>query len=118
MNRIRNSIIIAAYVLLVGVFFCGGYAIGSMQETSSKMTENVTKPVAAVNPVQEETVYKLSLENGRLSLYKVSEGINELMAYEDISTDIYPQEDIRELEGGVVFDNIEEAQMLFENFVS
>lgn len=37
---------------------------------------------------------------------------------EEISENVFPSEDIDELKKGVEFDNLDEAQQMFENFVS
>lgn len=118
MNRIRNSIIIASYVLLVGVFFFGGYALGSIREMAN--TPRATEePLEVMNMTgQESSEYRLILEDGKLNLYSINGAIKEIMACEDISIGVYPPSDIIELEKGITFDNIEDAQLLFENFVS
>lgn len=117
MKILKNSIIISSYVLLALAFFFGGYAAGKRPENRTVMNNSEeVKEVEAVTPLK--SIYYLVIEDDALNLYNISNGERLLVASEVISENIYPSEDIRELKNGVTFDNIEDAQALFENFVS
>ena len=110
MKILKNTLIVSSYVLLVALFFGGGYAIGRIGVSDSVPTPMPT--VAAVEEVNandvKTTVYEVKVENGLLQINKC----------EEISENVFPSEDIDELKKGVEFDNLDEAQQMFENFVS
>lgn len=117
MKILKNSIIVSSYVLLTAAFFFGGYAIGHMR--GNEVVLMTPEPVKAVDAiVPEHNIYYLILEDDTLNFYRISGGEKNLIAGEKISIDIYPTDDIADLKNGVTFDNIEDAQALFENFVS
>lgn len=125
MNKIKNSMIIASYVLLIAVFFMGGYALGGYNKDVTGVVQATVSPgygeaVNAVNieEAEEMTVYTVIMENGILKLYSVTGGVSTLLGSEEISENIFPREDIELLKNGVTMDNIGDAQALFENFVS
>ena len=126
MNKIKNSVIIAAYVLLVTIFFFGGYAFGS-REGEKELVFDAPEPTvqaavqaAAVKETDEEEkiFYTVIIQNGRLCLFKDDGGSRTLVSSDEISENIYPSADIAELRKGIEFDSMEKAQELFENFVS
>ena len=125
MKILKNTLIVSSYVLLVALFFGGGYAIGRIG-----MSDSVPTPMPTVAAVEEvnandvkTTVYEVKVENGLLQINKCV-GDNKTMAdktailSEEISENVFPSEDIDELKKGVEFDNLDEAQQMFENFVS
>lgn len=117
MKVLKNSIIVSSYVLLTAAFFFGGYAMGNMRgDNVVLVTPEPARAVEAIAP--EHNIYYLILEDGSLNFYSISDGEKTLVAGEKISADIYPSDDIDDLKNGVTFDNIEDAQALFENFVS
>lgn len=125
MNKIKNSFIIASYLLLMAVFFMGGYALGGYKGEPTGVVQATIAPekpeaVNAVNieEAEEMTVYTVIMENGVLKLYSVTGEENTLLGSEEISENIFPREDIEMLKNGVTMDNIGDAQELFENFVS
>ena len=125
MNIIKNSLIIASYVLLIAVFFMCGYAFGNYKIEPADVAVATYEPVseAAVNAVkmdekEEVTVYMVLMENDVLNLYSVNGGEKILLGSEKISANIFPREDIEMLKNGITTDNLAEAQELFENFVS
>lgn len=127
MDRIKNSLITAAYVLLTALFFFGGYALGSRSEDKELVfdapaeTARAVIPAAAVKEGEREedrTVYTVIIQNGRLCLFKDEGGSRTLISSEEISENIYPSADIAELRRGIEFDSMDKAQELFENFVS
>ena len=113
MKILKNTLIVSSYVLLVALFFGGGYAIGRIGVSDSVPTPMPT--VAAVEEVNandvKTTVYEVKVENGLLQ-------INKCVGDNKISENVFPSEDIDELKKGVEFDNLDEAQQMFENFVS
>ena len=114
MKILKNSLIVFSYLLLTAVFFAGGYSVGSAR-VKSEMPVTDTE---AVNAVSTGKVYSISLEEGTLTLYRISGGEREVMASEMIAEDIYPSDDVKALKNGITFDNLPDAQSVFEDFVS
>ncbi len=115
MKILKNSLIISSYLLLTAVFFASGYAIGNTQGKNAAPVTNDTDTVSAVS---QGRIYFLALEDGTLNLYRISGGEREVMESEKIAEDIYPSSDIKELKNGITFDNLPDAQLVFEDFVS
>ena len=117
MKILKNTLIVSSYVLLVALFFGGGYAIGRIGVSDSVPTPMPT--VAAVEEVNandvKTTVYEV---NGLLQINKCVGDNKTAILSEEISENVFPSEDIDELKKGVEFDNLDEAQQMFENFVS
>lgn len=123
MEKIKNSLIIASYLLLMAVFFAGGYALGQRGDAAVPIAEATPGAIRAVSveiPEEAEpvTVYTIIMENSNLYLYSVTDGVNTEMARHKISETIFPASDIEMLKNGVTFDNLGDAQELLENFVS
>lgn len=123
MEKIKNSLIIASYLLLMAVFFAGGYALGQRGDAVAPVAEATPGAVRAVSveiPEDAEpvTVYTIIMENSNLYLYSVTDGVNTEMARHKISETVFPASDIEMLRNGVTFDNLGDAQELLENFVS
>lgn len=122
MKILRNSLIISAYVLLLGIFFIGGYAFGNSKTPSPYPTQapiqEADEQVMNPEPMQKKERYEVIAENGRLCLYKTDSQTRTLITGEDISIDIFPYDDVQELKNGVFFDDLASAQAMFENFVS
>ena len=120
MKILKNTLIVSSYVLLVALFFGGGYAIGRIGVSDSVPTPMPT--VAAVEEVNandvKTTVYEVKVENGLLQINKCVGDNKTAILSEEISENVFPSEDIDELKKGVEFDNLDEAQQMFENFVS
>lgn len=117
MKILKNSIIVASYLLLTALFFAGGYAIGNV--STKNIVAATPEPTAALEAVSDgNIIYGLLLESGKLNLYSIKDNHRELIAEESITEEIYPPDDIRDLKSGLIFDNFDEAQALFENFVS
>ena len=116
MKILKNTLIVSSYVLLVALFFGGGYAI---------VSDSVPTPMPTVAAVEEvnandvkTTVYEVKVENGLLQINKCVGDNKTAILSEEISENVFPSEDIDELKKGVEFDNLDEAQQMFENFVS
>ena len=60
---------------------------------------------------------KLRLRTVYFKLINVGNNKTAILS-EEISENVFPSEDIDELKKGVEFDNLDEAQQMFENFVS
>ena len=125
MNKIKNSLTIAAYVLLMTLFFCGGFALGaykSRPQTIETKTDEVSQKsvvgVANISNDREKTVYTVIMEEASLNLYRITGNNYTLLAYKNISERVFPKSDITMLKDGVTFSNLGDAQEMFENFVS
>lgn len=122
MKNLKNTLIISSYVLLVALFFGGGFAIGRIGMESSD-TSSVPEPtVYAVETAGENViqapVYEVIIEDGVLKINICIGDDKTTVASEEISEDIFPASDMEELKEGVVFERLEQAQQMFENFVS
>lgn len=116
----KNTLIVCAYVLLMVLFFFGGYTMGGLRSEKmvavSATPEPVNVPVAVSGP--QKARYELILENSELFLYKRDGDSSELLYSHPIIENVFPREDVEELKNGVSFDNLDDAQSLLENFVS
>lgn len=118
-NKARNILTIAAYVLLMTLFFFGGYAVGGIeQKTVAVVSTPQPKSVQAAASIQEPARYELILINSELFLYKNTSNSHELLYSHPITENIFPKEDTDELKKGLYFEKLEDAQSLLENFVS
>mgnify|MGYP001490785991 CR=1 FL=1 len=117
MKILKNTLIVSSYVLLVALFFGGGYAIGRIGVSDSVPTPMPTVAAVDANDVKT-TVYEVKVENGLLQINKCVGDNKTAILSEEISENVFPSEDIDELKKGVEFDNLDEAQQMFENFVS
>lgn len=117
MKILKRSILVSSYAVLTVLLFFGGYAMGNIRKNETVLVS--PQPVEAVDAISSvQNLYYLKLESDTLNLYSVSNGEKTLITGEKISSDIYPSDDVKDLLNGVTFDNIEDAQALFENFVS
>lgn len=117
-EKIKNILIVAAYVLLMVLFFFGGYTVGGIQQKQLAVVSTpqpYAVPAAALNT---SVKYQLILINSELFLYKDTGNIHELLYTHPIPEHIFPPEDIEELKNGIYFDKLSDAQSLLENFVS
>lgn len=121
MKNLKNTLIISSYVLLVALFFGGGYAIGRIGTTEKPSAVVVqTPPVieAVAGQEVESPVYEVIIEDGILKINKCIGEIKTVVVSEEISENVFPYDDIEELRRGVIFERLEQAQQMFENFVS
>lgn len=124
MEKFKNSIIVASYVLLMVMFFWGGYAFGSYRREPVGVVAATSAPkeeAVSVSNIQEQgekTIYKVVVEDGVLCLYEITGGEKKKIADEEISENIFPRDDMERLKNGIMTDNLGDAQSLFENFVS
>lgn len=121
MKILKNTLIVSSYVLLVALFFGGGYALGrktaapGVTVMPSQTPSEVQAASEAVLPAPE---YEVTIENSELRIYKCIGDDKQLIVSEKISENVFPQSDIQELRRGVKFERLEAAQQMFENFVS
>ncbi len=125
MKILKKTLIISSYVLLVALFFGGGYAIGrigtdTVPDTAVTPPEATAAAEQAMSGSVEETApyYEVIAESNMLKIYRCEGKVKDTVASEQISIDIYPRSDVAELREGVSFDSLAEAQRMFENFVS
>ncbi|MCI8403843.1 MAG: hypothetical protein HFE49_02970 [Clostridia bacterium] len=121
MKILKNTMIVSSYVLLVALFFGGGYALGRIGIRNDVLPETTMVPdtVQAVSEtVTESPVYELIIEDGELRIYKCIGENKTIIASEKISENVFPRLDVEELRKGVKFERLEAAQQMFENFVS
>lgn len=124
MDKIKNSLIIASYVLLMTLFFIGGFALGTYESAPQGVIQATDTPkqksvsAANVRETKETSVYTVIMEEKALNLYRVTGGKYTLLAYKNISESVFPKNDVIMLKDGVTFDNLGDAQEMFENFVS
>ncbi len=116
----RNTLITAAYVSMMTLFFFGGYALGTSRAKTTAAVSATPVPAvrAASTSARESAHYELVLENSELFLYKRTGTDSELLYSHPITESVFPREDLDELRGGVSFDTLKDAQSLLENFVS
>lgn len=121
MKVLKNTLIVSSYVLLVALFFTGGYALGRIGVNGSEPTIPVETPMA-VETVTENVVgnpvYEVKIEDGVLQLNKCIDENKTLILSEEVSEGVFPTDDVTELKKGVIFERLEQAQQMFENFVS
>lgn len=119
MKRIKNTLIITSYVLLVALFFATGYALGKRNTTPAPapvVEEDSVK--AGGSSVVEAPTYEVIYEDGEIKINKCIGEMKETVTSETISEGVFPPDDIAELKKGVSFERLEAAQQMFENFVS
>lgn len=117
MKILKNTAILTSYILLVAIFFCGGYALGRKNtEPVVLYDENTAVEVNSDNV--NDVSYEVKIEDGILSINERRGDDRKMLLSEKISESIYPKDDISELKTGIEFDTLDKAQSLFENFVS
>ena len=93
MKILKNTLIVSSYVLLVALFFGGGYAIGRIGVSDSVPTPMPT--VAAVEEVNandvKTTVYEVKVENGLLQINKCVGDNKTAILSEEISENVFPR---------------------------
>ncbi len=117
-EKTKNILIVAAYVLLMVLFFFGGYTVGGIQQKQLAVVSTPHPDIVPAVAIDGTAKYQLILINSELFLYKNSGNIHELLYSHPITEHIFPPEDIEELKHGIYFDKLSDAQSLLENFVS
>lgn len=121
MNKMKNTAVILAYVLLAAILFSGGYIIGKTTMGGYEHERYEAAEAAAEITAAEETLspmYEVKAENGKITIYKCIDDKKTPLMSDEISERVFPKEDIEELRAGVTFERLEQAQQMFENFVS
>lgn len=121
-KELRKILAVTGYALMVALFFFGGYAMGGRtveNEPLPIISAEPAEPAAKTGTVQEpRTGYELIAEDEMLRLYRIDGAKRDMAAQEQISLELFPYEDRETLKEGVFFDELGEAQAMFENFVS
>ncbi len=120
MKILKNTLIVSSYLLLVALFFGGGYAIGRSGVKDTATSEIMPTPEAVETTADkiESPEYELIIEEGVLKINKCIDEEKTVISSEEISESVFPREDVEELKRGVRFKRLEQAQQMFENFVS
>ncbi len=121
MKIIKNTLFVSSYVLLAGVMLCVGCVIGkSSTDTESRAADSIIEDTAeeTMSETFKYPVYELILQNGILEINRCIGEDKTLITSEEISEDVFPYEDVQELQKGVIFNRLDAAQQMFENFVS
>ena len=115
MNRVVRSFV---YIILTAFSFTFGYWIGisAIEEPSASVIDEAV--MNTDTDVMAEIWYEVCTEDNKLSLYRVSSMERVLLASEEISSQMFPYEDRRELNSGLIFESFAAAQASFEDFVS
>lgn len=119
----RNIFIALSYLFIATVVFIAGYFWGINKINEQIFNETVTQANSpdfntASTPLPSQTTYRVILEDGQIRLYIDENGISRLVSSEEISEDAYPISDIASLKKGFIFDAMDKAISLMENFIS
>lgn len=122
LNR-RNILIISSYLFLATLVFVMGYLFGFrsiderlFNETSTQANAPYTSLAPTLSPLSAS--YRVILEDREIRLYIDENGISRLVSAEEITEDAYPVSDIASLKNGFVFETMDKAISLMENFIS
>ena len=120
--KLKNTLIISSYVLLVALLFSGSYVLGRSTVRRGAPEPTAEPAAETVETVTEDEVkapfYEVVMEDGKLIIYKCIGNTKSVVASEEVSESIFPKDDVKELKKGVKFDRLYGAQQMFENFVS
>ena len=119
----RNIFIALSYLFIATVVFIAGYFWGINKINEQFFNETVTQANSPdfntiSTPLPSQTTYRVILEDGQIRLYIDENGISRLVSSEEISEDAYPISDIASLKKGFIFDTMDKAISLMENFIS
>ena len=71
MKKIKNTLIITSYVLLVALFFATGYALGKRNtEPASEPTVEDSSVIVTGDSVVEAPTYEVIYEDGEIKINK------------------------------------------------
>ena len=119
----RNIFIMLSYLFIATVVFITGYFWGINKINEQFLNETVTQATSpnfntVSTPLPTQATYRVILEDGQIRLYIDENGISRLVSSEEISEDAYPISDIASLKKGFIFDAMDKAISLMENFIS
>lgn len=119
----RNIFILLSYLFIATIIFSVGYVWGLNKVNQEFFNETVTQATSpkinsASTPVPYQTTYRVILEDSQIRLYIDENNISRLVSSEGISEDAYPISDIASLKKGFIFDTMDKAISLMENFIS
>lgn len=127
MKEEHIRLIISGAVLIIGLFIISiatGFFMGR-KETEELPQEIKVNHIQNTEPKPSETAktatlayYLINEEEGELRLYYVEGDDVIRLRSEEISTDIFPKEDIAMLSEGIIADTSEKALEVWENFIS
>lgn len=123
-KNLKFGATILGYVVVVGIFFVIGYNCGKIRgaEDMKKVLEKKEVPTVASSSLftkdEYEVKYTILIDMGEICLYKLCGDEKTLLLSQPISENVYPSADILELKKGIVFYDLQEAKMMFENFIS
>lgn len=133
MNGKKIAVFTLVGITFVCVGFSSGYLIGNFiykPEPSIPPQEIVDQSTVTLNqeieepktpePTQEVVIthYLVKSEQNVLSIYEVSQGGSKLLKSYEVSIDMFPVEDQRQLEQGLEAPTKEAALEIAENFIS
>lgn len=119
----RNIFIMLSYLFIATVVFIIGYFWGLSKINEEIFNETVTQATShnintVSTPLPLQTTYRVILEDGQIRLYIDENNISRMVSAEEISEDAYPISDIASLKKGFIFDTMDKAISLMENFIS
>lgn len=115
-SKLKTGAICIAGVMAAAIFFAAGYIIG--KNTPSVHEAQAVEAISMPEPPEEPKYYELSLGGNMLCLYEIDGDEKVMIAGEHISPGIFPENDRRELEKGIRFEELSKAQTAFEDFIS
>ncbi len=115
-NRIKA---LSAILLVTAVFSGVGIFLKSapdadMHSESKKIPANEVYE----NSAESSEKYLLTVQNGKLSAYRISGASKKLINSNDIDLQLMSEEDIRILSDGIYADSFEELCLYFESYAS
>ncbi len=122
LNR-RNILIISSYLFLASLVFILGYVSGFKsidEKLFNEVSTHANAPYSNLTPTlsPQEASYRVILEDSQIRLYIDENSISRMISSEEISEDAYPVSDIASLKNGFIFDTLDKAISLMENFIS
>lgn len=122
MEKKSNIIMIFAYVLLVFMFFGAGFFVGTLTNPKPVVSRTVSKnelmSVSMPATITEKLKYTVRLNGDELSLLRITQEGEEMIYSVKISRNMFPKDDIEQLNEGIECESIDHARALIENFSS
>jgi hypothetical protein len=113
---LRGAAAVFAYIFIAcGLFYCGYMRGSSSAAVSVAVPSQPDAEESTEAPIGYDG-YEVIAEGGRLCLYEVKNDQKSLIESREVSMEIFPADDTYELKEGIRFDNIADAQSLFEDF--
>ncbi|MCX7714520.1 MAG: hypothetical protein N2171_02165 [Clostridia bacterium] len=124
---------LAIGIIFVGSGFLCGYFLGNLLYEGSFQTNGLSDYVqeeqdisalseptqyATLNPTTNLIYYMVKSQENLLCIYEINNGTNHLIKSFEISPDMFPKDDMLQLEKGISANTKEEAFQIVENFTS